>query len=586
LIVILLLVAGIVFLVIYIQQSSAVCDPPYIRVGTGCCLDKNQNSICDRDEPVSLTGGAPEGTLPEEKEPMETTPQGNGSNEGAPEQPETTPEELETPEGQEGNDTEGADNIINETLINVLPAAICGDGLCYFEENSTTCPRDCGCPPGEILYGNLCHKFFFPKVNITDSGFDIPPIGSFEICGNDYCNTRVENSSNCCDDCGCPPGSSCFGHSCFLDIDIIGPIKIPEPEPQRPPCPEAESYIVVIIEEVRINNDEDSMDSGELMLVTGSGSGERGQKANWPYKMWYNVNDGDVIKKRIPIFALKEEEMGDFLVFSIGALDDDQPPGVLGWFLDFAALPLEIVEKVIDLPATLVGAGELEDELAGEIHSQLSRITNTDLIGSMVKAYSKSDDWGVRDRTYTESAGGMTVKYSIKRVKTHKGSSLGVRLYTVRISDNEEDGPADLDGAEIWLWLRVATKFYGSDYNGKTYRLPADGTYDRSDDDFLIYNGDDPILTYSAYGPFIFFDVAAWEEDTPEYGNEHDSLGTATWLYLYSDFEGSPQTEIAEPHEGYISFAWRKEGRTTIVPFATLGNTAVYFELTKTEPRC
>lgn len=30
-----------------------VCNPPYIRYAAECCLDKNNNSICDRDEVVT-----------------------------------------------------------------------------------------------------------------------------------------------------------------------------------------------------------------------------------------------------------------------------------------------------------------------------------------------------------------------------------------------------------------------------------------------------------------------------------------------------------------------------------------------------
>jgi len=32
------------------SEDAIVCDSPYIRHGTGCCLDKNDNQICDNDE--------------------------------------------------------------------------------------------------------------------------------------------------------------------------------------------------------------------------------------------------------------------------------------------------------------------------------------------------------------------------------------------------------------------------------------------------------------------------------------------------------------------------------------------------------
>jgi len=32
------------------QQVQITCNKPYILVGTECCLDKDDNSICDSDE--------------------------------------------------------------------------------------------------------------------------------------------------------------------------------------------------------------------------------------------------------------------------------------------------------------------------------------------------------------------------------------------------------------------------------------------------------------------------------------------------------------------------------------------------------
>ncbi len=34
------------------QNDSIVCNPPYMRFADGCCLDVNENSICDNDEEV------------------------------------------------------------------------------------------------------------------------------------------------------------------------------------------------------------------------------------------------------------------------------------------------------------------------------------------------------------------------------------------------------------------------------------------------------------------------------------------------------------------------------------------------------
>jgi hypothetical protein len=48
------------------QKSDLIkCSPPYLRVGAECCLDQDDNKICDRDETTS--------TMPTTTEPTTTT---------------------------------------------------------------------------------------------------------------------------------------------------------------------------------------------------------------------------------------------------------------------------------------------------------------------------------------------------------------------------------------------------------------------------------------------------------------------------------------------------------------------------------
>jgi len=47
-----LAIIGIIFISGCIQQE-VICNPPYIKVGTSCCLDQNNNSICDKDETIA-----------------------------------------------------------------------------------------------------------------------------------------------------------------------------------------------------------------------------------------------------------------------------------------------------------------------------------------------------------------------------------------------------------------------------------------------------------------------------------------------------------------------------------------------------
>jgi len=40
-------------------DGNIVCNKPYIRVGTSCCLDQNENKICDKDESPQASGAIP-----------------------------------------------------------------------------------------------------------------------------------------------------------------------------------------------------------------------------------------------------------------------------------------------------------------------------------------------------------------------------------------------------------------------------------------------------------------------------------------------------------------------------------------------
>jgi hypothetical protein len=48
-----LFVIMLIVLIIYLgmSQKQAVCNPPYILHGNECCIDSNQDSFCDKDQP-------------------------------------------------------------------------------------------------------------------------------------------------------------------------------------------------------------------------------------------------------------------------------------------------------------------------------------------------------------------------------------------------------------------------------------------------------------------------------------------------------------------------------------------------------
>ena len=49
-----------------ISEKAIACNKPYIRFGTSCCLDKNGNNVCDRDEKtIEVIEESTKGTIPE-----------------------------------------------------------------------------------------------------------------------------------------------------------------------------------------------------------------------------------------------------------------------------------------------------------------------------------------------------------------------------------------------------------------------------------------------------------------------------------------------------------------------------------------
>ncbi|MBU1974826.1 MAG: hypothetical protein KKG59_00305 [Nanoarchaeota archaeon] len=51
-----------------LAEKAIVCEEPYMRFGTSCCLDQDANKICDEDETVNVADGVEEETTTPEPE--------------------------------------------------------------------------------------------------------------------------------------------------------------------------------------------------------------------------------------------------------------------------------------------------------------------------------------------------------------------------------------------------------------------------------------------------------------------------------------------------------------------------------------
>lgn len=564
-------------------DNLIVCEKPYMRFETGCCLDQNDNAICDSDEAGAGGAGADEpGTeAPETVSPggTEIPPETNETAGTGPEANATitcTPPEIAhggeccIDENYNGlcDSSEGIVTRPNLSITLTLPIAVCGDGSCFIGENSSTCPDDCGCPPGYVLYSGSCMQFTY----ISKTDFSI-----MEICGNGNCREDFENQSTCCKDCGCPSGQICSSGVCSN-------ITMMPYTPSLSIMPAYDTYIAVTIDSVIVHDDTDPAGPGELMLFTYAGSGDTVQKLNWPYRIWYTTGSGTVAK-RIPVFAMKEAEMGDNLAISVTAIDNDQMPGWLETVLDILMAPVYLILTVTE---TVGGSiADMELQLGGDAAAGLSEAMHgNEKIGAVNKVYLRSDDWGVSGTQYSARGGDLTVFYSIHRVSVPRSSKLGVKVYNVSIDDT-----GDYYDGEVFMYVRGATSFGDRDLSGVVYRFPERGTWSLGNNAF-IHSGactpdgsggcpENPLFHLEENGPFIFIELDAWDEDNPGAGDDHDGLGTLSYTYLYSDFDMTPQT-IDVTYADRVDHPWLFSGKTVRVPITTRGNMAVELELYRT----
>ena len=131
-------------------QPQLVCNTPYILVGTSCCLDTNDNSICDSDEPA--VEPVSDVTLPDVV-PDAGIAAGEAADEAGSE--ETTSSEERT----SADSTQI--NVRGETSTEKTYPG-CGDGTCRVNENCNTCSKDCGCTGSAI-----CQQFVNTSYSCT-----------------------------------------------------------------------------------------------------------------------------------------------------------------------------------------------------------------------------------------------------------------------------------------------------------------------------------------------------------------------------------------------------------------------------------
>ena len=151
-------------------ESGIVCNLPYIRVGSECCLDQNHNSICDDDEAGETV--APESSTTTQPTASSTSSTLSGTTTSTSQS--TTTTESAGPSCAVITCAPGWHCVDGECMENrefkfipMLEAELfqfCGDDICGAGEDSGSCCSDCGCPEGEYCGNNTCTEGAAPLI--------------------------------------------------------------------------------------------------------------------------------------------------------------------------------------------------------------------------------------------------------------------------------------------------------------------------------------------------------------------------------------------------------------------------------------
>ncbi len=451
------------------------------------------------------------------------------------------------------------------------------------------------CPNEPENYNQYQDNDGCPDEVITSAPPPLEPAPLPSYCGNGRCE-EGENQANCCRDCGCPSGQVCSSGTCQTITSAPPPTVTTAP---ITPSPREETYIVGFIYSIKIHDDQDSVGPGEMMMAAFSTTGEKVQKIGWPAQMWVTVNGGATLNQSIPLFAFKENEMGDSLAISITAVDNDSWPswlswleGLVGFFADLIDMAWSLVLSVLNSVFTSIRELELRIETVrlSILHDFL---VGNDEIGAINKIYTRAEDWGIWPSSSEEPAAirgrGFSAKIWIGRVTVPKDRNY---RYTVKVKNVSFSDTGDYANGEVWINLRAAANF---DDHGNlittSRRQPDHGTWNGGDGSLLggprMFAPDGTEMERMALffvtelrGPFIFLEANAWDEDNPSVGDDHDLIGEYSTIVLFPDFDLPPVT-METNYAERTDYPWIIGENVITMPFVTRGNMRLNFEISR-----
>ncbi|MCD6414158.1 MAG: hypothetical protein J7L23_00835 [Candidatus Diapherotrites archaeon] len=495
--------------------NNVSCDPPLRVIGGHCCLDQDNDGVCDTNisNPVSTpvanespisNGSAPNVTQPVENHTGNQTINGTGPGNNT-HQPNGTVPSVANNTGNESNasingtignttngtsaqetpafsvrchlpyitDNDGCCLDANEdgACDEIEDAAPCGDGVCT-EDEMDSCCTDCGCPENQTCIDDEC----ISTINISVTAINlfktpkIPP----SFCGDGICGSG-ETTDNCCTDCGCPTGMFCSSDGCkvfTIPNQIHGFIPL---GPTNTTNDTGTPWIVVTIDEIQMHTSGDGSGPGELMFYSQTKSGNVTQLVKWPVGGYKAIWKDSVLlagkREAVPLFALPEASMGDSLDIHM-LFGESDLPSVLPFIGCDLTIPqvkslfhLSDCNKDSDDPIWVVLLSNtifkpflaLVDAIGG------NHCHTNDFLGELHTTVT-SPSWSIGQQHVDMND--LSVNYTIRRVYVHPDDKLTLKLKGVKIIDDADSGN---NPGEILGWGRFASALTASSFGTGMY---------------------------------------------------------------------------------------------------------------------
>lgn len=260
-------------------------------------------------------------------------------------------------------------------------------------------------------------------------------------------------------------------------------------------------YIVVRLDEVRLTDSGDG-NEGEIQYVALGATGNRNQapivtqQTTFPMENWYEgEEDGANARfltgphQGVPLFAYREDQMGDELLLTIGVADDDESS-------DFVVFGHQVLAKIgTEVAGFFLGPGgrAAVDALSSAVQREIERGGERDSLGvhsvALAKTVRDGSTFGIpsgeHSARFERQAGKVWVKYTVARIADRpavRDWCVAVTLEKVKIVDDSDD--LTQGAGDVYIRARVADGYASGEAAGdarasqldqQTTSLPANG---------------------------------------------------------------------------------------------------------------